>query len=108
MYADCGAAELHALFAAAALIAVEIERSFGLDVFKQYAGTARNNNRRLVRGKLLFKNTLALCKVIRVYDLNPVYADRTAERLKVYLACRVALYVVAGCRVLLMTRHAGY
>ena len=79
-----------------------------IDIFKQHARTARYDNRRLVCRKLLTERLFARLKVIRVNHTDSVDTDCAAKRLKVNFSCRVALYVIPCCGILLMSRHTWY
>ena len=103
---DCGTSELHALLAAYALLGVYLEGRIVLHVFQQRARSARDDNGSLVCCELLLYRCLGLRKLVRVSHADALDADSLAELLKVDCRRRVALEVLACCRVLLVTCHA--
>ena len=102
---DGGAAQLHALLAAAAIGLGDREGCLGLDRFEQDAGTAGNDDAGALGGKLLGQHTLAGGEIVGIDHAHAVNAHRMAECLQVYLCGGVAVDVVARGGVLLMSRH---
>ena len=106
-HGDSGTSELHALLAANALLSIYLEGRVVLYVFEQSARTARDDNGSLVSSELLLDSSLGLSKLVGVGNADALDADSLAELLEVYSGSGVALEVLAGGRILLMTGHAG-
>ena len=82
-----------------------MERRLVLYSLEQCTGLACDYERRLSLCKLLLYNSFGFGKVAGVYNCNAVYADSVSECFKVNGRCRVAVYVLAVCRVVLVTCH---
>ena len=82
-----------------------MERRLVLYGLEQCAGLACDYERRLSLCKLLLYNSFGFGKVAGVYNCNAVYADSVSECFKVNGRRRIAVYVLAVCRVVLVTCH---
>jgi len=95
LHTDSRTAEAHTSLAGLALIRFNGKGLFVLDVLKENAGTAGDDDRGLLDCKLLHNSRFAFLKVIGVYNSHAVYSESVAKRLEIHLRGGIALYVIS-------------
>ena len=77
------------------------------DILEQGTGTAGDDHGRLVSCKLFFDGLIGCFEIIGIHNAHAPNPHGTAERFQINFGGRIALDVVPGRRVLLMSGHAG-